>query len=313
MGMRMVCVLLMIPAALGLAPGVVLAEPYSGVASVLDLGAGARPLAMGGAFVGLADDGHALMFNPAGLGGLRALGVMSSGEVRPGFGVLGQVGLVLPSLGVALHYFDFGEITKTDEYGNETGSFSYRTYTVIVGGGVRAGMLGLGAIPVLRDLGVGVKAKYHVVRTLEPGSGSGLAMDLCFHYTTGRIGRGAGLLTGFGVGLVMENLVGIPLEYGSGHLEEWPKGTTFGASTALFNTLTLVADVATGRGVRFGLEWLPVPVLAVRLGLRSEGVLMWSLGLGVRYSVFAIDYAVVLHPYLSPQHRVSFGIDLFRR
>lgn len=263
--------------------------------------------------MGLADDGYALMFNPAGLGGLRSLGVLSSGDVRPGFGILGQLGVVLPGLGVALQYFDFGEITETDEFGNTVGSFTYRTYTLVLGGGIRAGALGLRAVPVIRDLGLGVKAKYHVVRTLAPGSGSGLALDLSLHYGGGRAeGRGA-LLTSFGFGLVVENVVGVPLRYGSGHVEEWPRGITLGLSTTLLNSWTLVADVDPGTGVRFGLEWSPVPVLAVRLGVRGEGVVVWSLGLGVRYGMVGLDYAVVLHPYVAPQHRVSFGVDLLGR
>ncbi|MDD5382196.1 MAG: hypothetical protein PHH60_00880, partial [Candidatus Margulisbacteria bacterium] len=37
------------------------------------LGVGARPLGMGKAFIGLADDAGALFLNPAGLGGMRDL------------------------------------------------------------------------------------------------------------------------------------------------------------------------------------------------------------------------------------------------
>ena len=39
------------------------------------IGVGARPVAMGGAFVGLADDITALYYNPAGLAGLQDLAV----------------------------------------------------------------------------------------------------------------------------------------------------------------------------------------------------------------------------------------------
>ena len=42
-------------------------EEYSYVASIFELGMGVRALAMGGAFIGLADDGNALFYNPAGL------------------------------------------------------------------------------------------------------------------------------------------------------------------------------------------------------------------------------------------------------
>lgn len=288
----------------------VFGEPYSNVASVLELGMSARPLAMGGAFVGLADDGNALGFNPAGLWDLHGLVVLSSGEVRPGFGVLGQLGVVLPSLGIGLQYFDFGEAPETDEHGNTVGSFGYRAYTFVVGAGVRARALGLQAIPVIRGLGLGIKAKYHVINSLEPGSGRGLALDSSLHYTSGQPGRGDASPARFGFGLVMENLVGVPFKYGSGHVEEWQRGITVGMSAVLFNSWTLVGDVVAGKGIRLGLEWSPIPMLAVRLGVRGEGEVIWSLGLGVRYGMFALDYAVVVHLYLPPQHRVSFALDL---
>ncbi len=295
-------------ASLCLASGPLAAEPHSSVASVLDLGSGARPLAMGGAFVGLADDGNALFFNPAGLARLTSMSSLSSGELRSGFGLAGQMAVVLPHLGLGLHFFDFGDVPQVDEHGNVTGSFSYRTYTLVAAAGVRMADVGLRAIPLARDLGIGIKAKYHVVSTLHPGSGGGLAFDLSLHYGTGKAGAGAS--SGFGIGLVAENLVGIPIKYGSGHEEDWLRSVTFGLAATVFSSWTVAADLPVGRGVRFGVEWCPLPALAVRLGLRSEGVVMWSFGVGVRYGMFALDYAVVVHPYLSPQHRLSFGLDL---
>ncbi len=283
------------------------ADPYSSVAAVVDLGMGARPLALGGAFVGLADDGNALFFNPAGLARLTTI---SSGEVRSGFGLAGQMAFVLPHLGLGLHFFDFGDVPEMDEYGNVTGRFSYRTYTLVAGAGARMADLGLQKVPVLRDLGVGIKAKFHKVKTLDPGSGSGLAFDLSVLYRGASTGSRVGLLSGFGLGMVVENLVGRPIKYGSGHEEPWPRAVTFGLSATVFSSWTLAADFAAGKGARFGVEWHPFSALAVRLGLRSEGVVMVSFGLGVRHGLFALDYAIVVHSHLSPQHRLSFGLDL---
>lgn len=288
-----------------------LGEPYSNVASVLDLGMGTRPLALGGAFVGLADDGNALSFNPAGLAGLQGLSVLSSGEVRPGIGVFGQVAVALPRLGLGLHYFDFGDVPQVDEHGNITGTFSYRTYTLIAGAGIRGTDLGLKNVPLLRDLGVGIKVKFFTVSTLDPGSGSGLAFDLSLLYGGSKTRLRMGFLTGFGMGLVLENIFGMPIRYGSGHVEDWPRAVTLGLSATLFNTWTFAADFAAGKGVRVGLEWCPLPALAVRAGLRSEGVVMWSFGVGVRYGMFALDYAIVAHPHLAPQHRLSLELGLW--
>lgn len=286
------------------------AEPYTNVASVLDLGMGARPLALGGAFVGLADDGNALFFNPAGLARLTSMSSLSSGEVRPGYGLAGQMAVALPNLGLGLHFFDFGDVPEVDEHGNVTGSFSYRTYTLVAGVSVRMANLGLRNVPVLRDLGVGIKAKFHKVKTLEPGSGSGLAFDLSVLYGGASTESRVRLLSGFGLGIVVENLVGTPIKYGSGHEEHWPRAVTFGLSATVLSSWTLLADFAAGKGARLGVEWHPFSTLAIRLGLRSEGVVMASFGLGVRYELLTLDYAIVVHPYLSTQHRLSFGLDL---
>ncbi len=288
-----------------------LSEPYGNIASVLELGMGARPLAMGGAFVGLADDGNALSFNPAGLAGLQGLSALSSGEVRPGTGVFGQVAAVLPRLGLGLHYFDFGDVPQMDEFGNVTGYFSYRTYTLIAGAGIRGADLGLKNVPLLRDLGVGIKVKYLKVSTLDPGSGSGLAFDLAFLYGGPNTGLRIGFLTGLGLGFVLENVVGVPIRYGSGHVEDWSRAVTVGLSATLFNSWTFAADFAAGKGVRVGLEWCPLSAIAVRAGLRSEGVVMWSLGIGVRYGMFTLDYAFVTHPYMAGQHRLSLELGLW--
>lgn len=48
MGMRPVYAMLLVGGAIALISSVGPAEPYSGVGAVLDLGAGARPLGMGG-------------------------------------------------------------------------------------------------------------------------------------------------------------------------------------------------------------------------------------------------------------------------
>ena len=60
--------------ALGLCSGIVSAQPVQNIAlrnSFDPLGAGARGLGMGGAFIAVADDGTAAAFNPAGLAQLR--------------------------------------------------------------------------------------------------------------------------------------------------------------------------------------------------------------------------------------------------
>ena len=287
----------------------VVGEPYSNVASVLELSVGARPLALGGAFVGLADDGNALIFNPAALAALRGLSFFSSGGLQPDFGLQGEIGATFSHLGLCLQYFDFGDIPQVDEFGNIVGSFSYRTYTLIVGAGICGADLGLKG-PLFGALGFGIKAKYLTVDTLAPGRGSGFALDVSIIYGGPNTKPRMGFITGFGLGLTIENVIGIPITYGSGHREPWSRNVTLGASATLFNSWVLTMDVVMGKGLRLGGEWRPASALMVRIGLRNEGVVIWSLGLGVRFGIFTLDYAFVAHPILPSQHHLSFALTL---
>ena len=156
-------------------------EEYSNVASLFDLGMGARPLGIGGAFVGLADDGNALFYNPAGLAWAEGLSVLSSYEARPGTASYGNLSVSLPHFGFGVHYFDFGDVPETDEFGNVIGTFSYRNYAFIAAAGMRAADLPfLSRMPLANNVGFGIGAKFLKVSTLDPGSGSGFAIDLPF-------------------------------------------------------------------------------------------------------------------------------------
>src|ERR1700741_1862482 len=81
-----ICLALLLPALL--APGTARATRYAG--EFLRIGVGARALGMGSAFAGLADDGTAAFWNPAGLA------TLSSREVT------------------AMHAEQFGSIVKYD-------------------------------------------------------------------------------------------------------------------------------------------------------------------------------------------------------
>jgi len=275
---------------------------YASVGSVLDFGMGARPLAMGGAFVGLADDVNALFFNPAGLARIQGLPILSSYEVRPGTASYGHLSAAISGLGFGIHYFDFGNIPETDEFGNIIGYFSYRDYFLIAG----AGFPILRNVPLLGEFNLGITAKHVEVRTLAPGRGSGTALDLGLLLGGGSFTQ-QGVLTDFHVGVVFGNLLSLPFHYRSGHREPWPKFLTLGASAELFGQWTLAVDLAAGRDIRVGIEWRVTPGLRIRAGLRGDGVPVWSLGIGVRFNAFTLDYALVVHPYLAEQHRLSLG------
>ncbi|MCK4394058.1 PorV/PorQ family protein [Candidatus Bipolaricaulota bacterium] len=285
-------------------------EQYSNVASIFELGMGARPLAMGGAFVGLADDGNALFYNPAGLAWTQDLSILSSYEARPGTASYGNLSSSFPHFGFGVHYFDFGEIPETDEFGNILGTFSYRNYALIAAAGVKAGDLPfLARMPLAENIGFGIGAKFLKVSTLEPGSGTGFVIDLSFLFRSESPSPRVPVITSYGFGLVIENLIGLPIKYESGHQENWPRKVIIGTSLELLDQVILAMDITSEKNIRLGVEWTPIPAVSFRTGLKYEDIWMWSLGMGTRFRNFAFDLAVVPHLYLNSQLRGSLVVS----
>lgn len=288
----------------------IIAEDYSNVASFWDLGMGARPLAMGGAFVGLADDGSALFFNPAGLAWSDGFSILSSGEIRPYTASYGQVSACVGNLGVGIHYFDFGEVPETDEFGNVIGAFSYRNYRVIAGTGITASDLPyISDMPLAGSIAFGLSVKLLVVNTLEAGDAVAFAVDLPFLMRVESPPFGQPYITRFAYGVLLQNVLGAPISYESGHSEDWIKKVILGGSIEVARRFIITVDLASDASIHLGLEWNPVSGLSVRSGLRRDGVWTWSLGVGTRLGGFAFDYAIVIHPHLYNQHRGSLTVS----
>ena len=285
-------------------------EQYSDVASIFDLGMGARPLAMGGAFVGFVDDGNALFYNPAGLAWTHGLSVLSSYESRLGTASYGNLSASLPHFGFGVHYFDFGDVPETDEFGNVLGTFGYRNYALIAAAGIKAGDIPfLARMPLAENIGLGLKAKILKISTLAPGSGTGFAIDLPFLFRSESPSPRVPIITSYGFGIVIENLIGLPIKYTSGRQESWPRMLIIGASFELMNQVILAMDVTSEKSVRFGVEWTPISAVSFRTGFKNEGVWIWSLGMGFRFRNFVLDLAVVPHSYLNSQIRGSLAVS----
>ncbi|MBI4721708.1 MAG: PorV/PorQ family protein [Candidatus Stahlbacteria bacterium] len=121
---------------------------------------GARQVAMGSAFTGVADDFTAVYYNPAGLAFCKNVnaGFMYSPwlpELWPGMKYIYTGGIVpLPigriSLGIGCSYFNAGETVATDENGNEIGRWESYDYAIILSYGEE----------ITKNLGIGVSLKY---------------------------------------------------------------------------------------------------------------------------------------------------------
>jgi len=278
----------------------------SNAVSFLDLGLGARPLALGNAFVAVADGIDSLLYNPAGLFNVEGIGVSSSYETRIETFEYGHVSAVSRGLGFSISYFDFGTIPETDSEGNQLGLFSYKDVALLLGATVARGRA-----RAVGSWSIGFTGKLvRMGHQSADSAGLGGAIDIGF-----LIGRDDSslpwLLSGFGFGALLENVISTDIMWGiEGYTESWPSDVVLGASLEFADLILVAFESKFSAGYRVGIECTPIPQLAMRGGLKHEGTPMWSLGLGLNLPRFSLDYAVVFHRYLAEEHRLTFSVYL---
>ncbi len=155
--------------------------------------------------------------------------------------------------------------------------------------------------------GVAVKLLFE---SLSVEQGYGLGMDAGIRYA----------FNGLALGLALRDLFTTPLFWTSGERELiWPsavfgfayEGTRGVLAIDLethFENYGQAAAYAFGPvswDLHVGGEWRPVDRIAVRAGLDRGN---WTAGLGLRYQVWSLDYALLRHTDLEGSHRVSLSI-----
>jgi hypothetical protein len=285
-----------------------------GLIGLFELEEGARPAAMGGAFVGLAEEEHALFYNPAGLAYLRELHVSGLFESRFSRASYGSLALALPNVGGQLLFLNVAGITQRDDEGIPLGNFNYSQTGFLMGTGfsLREPPLDLGL-----PLAAGLQLKIYRVNTLTEGSGTAFSLTPSLLWAEERLSLGGLDVQAVRFGLIAPNLISVGITYGSGHRESWGPDLRLGASATLLGDLTLAADLEANGTFHLGGEWkipgfdlesLGTAELSVRLGLMNlKNLIAPSVGFGLRVADFGVDYALILHPELPANHRLSFS------
>jgi len=277
--------------------------------SFLKIGVGARAVALGNAFVGLADDETALFFNPAGISQLGQKSFTLSynnflTDIQSGF-----LGYVHPyseksTLGAYINYINYGSFIHTDTLGNNLGTFGAGDFS-----------LGLAYAQTLSPIfNLGVSSKF-IYGKLQDYSSDALAFDL-------------GVLLKFKdsrtkMGFAARNL-GFQLKgYTKAHKESLPMVMELGLSHHL-RGLPLIFTFDSAKPLDndfhfdFGGEFLGAKPLIIRLGWSSFGknfktnsskdnLAGFSLGFGVLWKVYRLDYAYSSYADLGGVHRVSIS------
>ena len=302
----------------GLAPALARA-PARGASTMItlfDLDSGARPLGMGEAFTGLSDDENALFYNPAALA-YRGEEILFNSFYERYFGLTnyGRIAIAKRGMSLGLLIFSACPITQRDEQGRESDTFNYTMIGLAGAYGAKLGEL-VPVPPPWDRLALGARLKLYRVKTLEPGSGTTLALDPSLMFDFGKLRAGGLELEDLRLGLVLENLLGLPMEFGSGHREPWPLRFRFGGSVAL-RSLIMASDLESNGTFHLGAEYrlagltisgLDQGELALRGGLVLGRRAALNMGLGFKLKNFQIDYAFSTHPQLPLSHILSFTV-----
>ena len=291
---------------LALLPLIAAATKYAG--EFQELNVGARPSAMGGTGIAQFIDPTAICFNPAGtFFAPRSAHVMHgenfAGVVKNEFGavVLPRAGM---SLGMGVQYVHTSGIKlttlpdTTELPGGTNIPVAYDTvgtsdYIIYVNGSKGSERFAFGA---------NIKIFY---RDLSVITGFGGGLDLGF----------ACNLDHLRAGIAVRDFILAPLIWSSGLKETILPKVSLGVAPiislpaahskiALETDIVKTVDVA-GFDVNLGFEYAYKDLIFGRVGLNRGN---YTLGLGLQYRRFSIDYAFVTHDDLNNTNKISAGL-----
>ncbi len=248
--------------------------------NLTDLGWGVRAIGMGGAYVGISDEGSANYWNPAGLTQIfkkEFTGFYSSfeGENKEYIFSCVQPTVKLGNFGLSLLRWDL------------TGSEKIAEKESIV-------MLGYGK-EIFKGLSAGINAK-QIKEELADNSRAGWGMDLGLLYHFGESWKFK-VMENLRFGLSLKNLVAPKLDL-AGRMDRFPfgcrTGLSYGVGGRLPNDqLILTVDWQKNSGdsvkLYYGLEYPMSDFLKLRLGFNEEEI---NAGIGLEVGGLSFGYSL---------------------
>ena len=257
---------------------------------------GSRPLSMGGAFSAVADDANAIVWNPAGLPGLRRTEFTSTFTDLYDLGINhSYIGFVRPFSDQIAIGFDWSNIGFDDK---ELG-YSENKLNFSIG------------IQPHKIFSVGLNVKY-LMRDM-------LLNETSYGKSNG-IGRDLGVIIkpskNVKMGLGVYDIGGTSVSY-KDRTEETILGQAFrlGISYMPINGLTLAADFSDR--LHLGAEYILGSRVSFRAGLQQglnsnneKDILIPSAGMSLKFKSIVMEYGFESHPYLNPTHRFTIALQL---
>ncbi len=288
-------------------PGFCFSQTISSTAALVTplsaLGASARADALGGAFVGLADDPSALFYNGAGLSQLKAasLSINHNSYLGGSFEETLLFGLPAGSLGGfagALQYVSWGNLDERDANGAYQGTFADSDAAFSVGWGTN----------VASGLSLGV-ALHGIQQKIVDSLYGGLSGDLGFLWI---------LDPGLRLGLAYTGLGTTQAGFSPAQDLHWGLSSFLGLGKNS-NLRPLLSGDWEPKGVsriQGGLEGIIQRDCFLRVGYQAAlennqigGLTGFTAGAGFRVGQFQLDYAFVPYGDLGTSHRISVGYE----
>jgi hypothetical protein len=275
----------------------------------LSYGAGARSLAMGKTYVGIADDSTATYWNPAGLGRLKQPEITvlhASLYEKTGYSFASAVypiriddrsqmadgsksqGKDLGTIGIAVVNLNSTGFQLKDEYNYETGEGGVNETAALISYGVKLPYLIAGGRP---SVGTSLKV---VSQNIDTKSATGYGLDTGVYWKGN--GKSLPILQPLSIGLNIQNLVAPRITL-IDNTDKYPLALTLGlAYRFLNNNLITAIDLNKTQDrqlkVHLGSEYVFAKMLALRAGLDETEL---TAGLGFTWQNYSLDYAFAYH------------------
>lgn len=271
----------------------------------LNLGMGARPMGMAGAFTAVADDVNAIFYNPAGLANLESFQASLIHQrwiVDLSYSYLGAA---LPINGIgtfagSLLHLGTPQIEAFDEFNQPVGTFTANDLAFSVS-------YGRSIVP---GLAAGLTTKF-VREVLDQSSASAFSLDLGILYTLGADTQVGAFLGN--IGTSVKHFEDSPLESSkqAGILR-------FGISTRKINpkvlsSLELTKQFDDDAEIKIGAEYKVTEAFRARMGYAHEfggrqtgGISGLSAGVGLAAGSLIFDYALSSWGDLGLTHMLGF-------
>ncbi|MBI4850007.1 MAG: PorV/PorQ family protein [Nitrospirae bacterium] len=261
----------------------------------LNIGAGARAMAMGGAQVAMADDAYALYWNPAGLSNIKRRETIFSYMFHVQDMKLGYLGIITPCkkgvMGTSISYLTHDNILGYDHAAKSTGCFEAGNMAIDISYGRK----------VDKKFSAGGNIKF-ISEKIDANSDIGIGLDL---------GGMLRMNKYVSMGAVLKNVTVKELQLDK-KKEALPTALVVGVACQIPEAdlnLTCDATIPSDNNafLNAGVEYSYQHSLTARLGIKGGHVndSAFTAGFGYSFGLFSFDYCMEPFGDMGNSHHVS--------